>query len=165
MKRDIDLQTVKNVLDMSAREAYQALQQDKTTVFWVDWREEDDAIVRYCESVLQTGNLAAEVVNDETGEGSALSIRYDAKNIKVPLSDSPDDRHIAICALNDALSPDYEVRFCIDSNGSDTLAFVPLPQTTWRELEEEHGQKLNKHFYQIAITPNLFTGQLPSEWP
>ncbi len=162
MKDNMNLQKVTAVLESPIREAIQALLEDETTVFWVDWREEDDAIVEYCEAVLQTGSLSAELVEGETFE---IYIQYRDKRIKVALTYSMDDRHITICALNDALAPDYEVRFCIDSNGSDTLAFIPLAKSTWIEIERLYGDKVSKHFYEIAAKPNLFNGSLPPEWP
>lgn len=59
---------------------------------------------------------------------------------------STDDRHITICLLNEALAPDYEVRFCIDSNGSDKLAFLPLPTSTWQEMEKDRVNELASGF-------------------
>ena len=161
----MNLQNVVAVLETTEKEAIQVLLEDEAAVFWVDWREEDDAIVGYCEAILQTDSLSAELAEIETKEGYEIHVQYRNKRIRVPLTYSLDDRHITICALNDALAPDYEVRFCIDSNGSDTLAFLPLPQNTWRTLEKSYGEKVSKHFYQLTATPNLFTGSLPSEWP
>jgi len=59
------------------------------------------------------------------------------------------------------LAPEYEIRFCIDSNGSDTLAFLPLPVATWAELETSHGPAVSRHFYRLAERPNVFTDTLP----
>lgn len=160
----MNLQKITAVIEAPTTEAIQSLLEDEATVFWVDWREEDDTIVEYCEVILQTGNLFAELIQVETKEGYEIYIQRGNKRIKVPLTYSMDDRHITICALNEALAPDYEVRFCVDSNGGDTLAFLPLPQSTWGELERLYGEKVSKHFYQLRAIPNLFTGSLPSEW-
>lgn len=159
----MNLQKVTAVLETSEKEAIQALLEDEGTVFCVDWREDDNAIVGYCEAILQTNSLSAALAEVDTQEGYEIYIRYLNRCVKVPLTFSMDDRHITICALNDALAPDYEVRFCIDSNGSDTLAFLPLPQNTWRALEESYGKKVSKHFCQLTAIPNLFTGSLPSQ--
>ncbi len=157
----MNLQRVRAVLESPSREAIEALFDDETVVFWVDWREEEESIVWSCENVLKTGSLSAEVVEVKTGEGCEVYIQYYDKRIKIPLTYSMDDRHIAICSLNDILAPDYEVRFCIDSNNSDTLAFVPLTVNDWSEFERDYGDKLSKRFYKIAVKPNLFTDQLP----
>ena len=52
------------------------------------------------------------------------------------------------------------MRFCIDSYGSDTLAFLPLAANTWAELEERYGDLVSDLFYKIAPRPNLFTEAL-----
>jgi hypothetical protein len=49
--------------------------------------------------------------------------------------------------LNEVLKPDYEIRLCANSLGSDTLAFLPLSAKQWMDLEDEFGQnKVNKLF-------------------
>jgi hypothetical protein len=49
----IDLVTA--VLESASKEVIRALFDDDTTIFWIDWREGEGDIVRYCEAVLQTG--------------------------------------------------------------------------------------------------------------
>jgi hypothetical protein len=110
---------------------------------------------------MQTGELSGELVEIDDDPGFEIYIAYKEKRIKVPLTVSPQDRHITLCSLNEALAPDYEVRFCIDSNGSDTLAFLPLPTTTWAELEQKYCDRVGALFYKIADRPNLFTDPLP----
>ena len=156
---NIDLITA--VLESPSKERIRALFDDDTTVFWVDWREGEGDIVRYCEAVLQTGSLTAEQVRAATPRGSDLFISHGGRRIRAPLINGYEDRHIALCALNQVLAPDYEVRFCIDSNGSDTLAFLPLPSTKWVELEQRYGGAVSQHFYRFAERPNLFTDALP----
>jgi hypothetical protein len=148
-------------LESDDETAIDALLEDDQTVFWVDWREDDSDIVGYCEGVLQTGSLTAELVEVDTPIGCDLFISYGGQRIRVPFINGPEDRHITLCALNQALAPDFEVRFCIDSNGSDTLAFLPLPVAKWAELEQRHGAAVSRHFYRFADRPNLFTDSLP----
>jgi len=141
--------------------ASDAFLKSKDAFFWVDWREEDDAIVEYCESLLETGELSAEIIDADNEHGFDMYIVYSNKRAKVSLTLSEDDRHITLCALNDILRPDYEVRFVIASKGSDTLAFVPLPSAEWQALERRYGKQVEKHFYRIAGKPNLYTDPLP----
>jgi hypothetical protein len=147
-------------LEDTSGEASQELLDDTETIFWVDWRHEDEAIVNDCEAVLQTRTLAGELINVDHEPGFEVYVCYKEKRVKVPLTVSGADRHITICTLNQALAPDYEVRFCIDSNGSDTLAFLPLPISTWLELEDGYGDRVGELFYKIADRPNLFTEAL-----
>ena len=58
---------------------------DREIVFWVDCGEEDDAIVEYCESVIQTGSLSADLVDADNDSGFEMFINYGDKRIKVPL--------------------------------------------------------------------------------
>lgn len=156
-----NLQLIRNVLESGGEQAVEKLLDDRSTCFWVDWREEDDSIVRYCEDILETGSLSAEFIDVDTDEGSELHIYYKGRDLKVPLTFSPQDRHITICSLNEILHPDYEVRFFTASNGMDTLAFVPLPGTSWEELVKQYGAAVSEHFYRILPKPNLFTDPLP----
>lgn len=157
----MNLELVKNVLRSPNNPSIQALFNDEEeTVFWVDWREEDDVLVEYCEAILQTGDLSAEEVDADNEAGFELIIHYKERTIKVPLEIGEGDRHITLVSLNEVLKPDYEIRFCIDSDGSDTLAFLPLPSTTWQALESEFGEAVAKRFYRLSAKPNLFTDQV-----
>ena len=144
------------VLQSGNRAAVEALLEDEATIFRVDWHEDDSDIVEYCEGVLQTGSLKA-----AWEEGGELYITHAGNHVRVPLMNSDQDRHITLCALNRALSPDYEVRFCVDTNGSDTLGFLPLPASEWADLENQYGAAVSRHFYRLAARPNVFTDPLP----
>jgi hypothetical protein len=100
--------------------AFDALVSNEGCCFTVDWREADDEIVRYCESVLQTGRLSAEWTAED------LFVIFGSKRMRVPLTRSPADRHIALLTLNEGLSPEFEVRMLYASVGSDSSTFVPL---------------------------------------
>jgi len=149
--------SVVNLLKNPSDENVSALLDDDGAVFLVDWREEDDAIIAYCESILRTGSLSAEVVDIDADPGFELYIEYAGKRTRVPLVVGPEDRHLTLYSLNQILAPDYEVRVCVDSQGSDTLAFLPLRATHWSELERTYGAKVTEHFRRIADKPNFFT--------
>jgi hypothetical protein len=149
--------SVVNLLKNPSDENISALLDDDGAVFLVDWREEDDAIVEYCESILCTGSLSAVIVDIDADPGFELYIEYAGKRTRVPLVVGPEDRHLTLHSLNQILAPDYEVRVCVDSQGSDTLAFLPLRATHWSELERTYGAQVAAHFRKIAKKPNLFT--------
>ncbi len=128
-----------------------ALLDDESLVFYVDWREDDEDIVWSCAHHLQNFALSAE------WDGDALWICCGEKRVRVPLTGTPADRHITLLALNEALSPHDEIRFCRDSNGSDTLAFAVFSRAFWQELEAKYGAEVAKRFSEIAEKPNLFT--------
>lgn len=120
-------------------------------VFWVDWREEDDAIIEYCEKCLQTNSLWAEVRG--ASEGLELIIKFQG-NI---YTEKVVDRDKTIITLNEIVKPKYEIRFCKVSEGSDTLAFLPLSIQEWDQLIEKYGEdKINKCFEPINQNSIIF---------
>lgn len=153
----MNIDTITAVLRDPTQRAIDAMFINKGSVIWVDLNEEDGNIVQACEAVLQTGSLAAEWVCARTPLGGDLYITYAGRRSRVPLVFGHEDRHITLCALNRVLTPDYQIRFSIDSKGSDVLAFVPLPTAQWQELEQRFGAAVNQHFYLFADQPNLFT--------
>ena len=157
----MNINLITAVLESGSEESVGALFEDEATTFWVDWREDEADIVGYCESVLQTGQLTAEWVRAATPRGSDLFISFNGRRKRAPLVNGFEDRHIALLTLNQVLAPDFEVRFCIDSNGSDTLAFLPMASAKWTELEQQYGEAVSRHFYRFAERPNLFTDSLP----
>lgn len=120
--------------------------------FAVDWREEDEYIPRYCETVLRTGRLTSEWVGDDD-----LFVVFGTKRVRVPLTESAADRHITLLALNEALSPEFEVRMLYASVGSDTGVYAPLSSEGWRILENEAGEVVSRRFHKLTAHPNTFT--------
>ncbi len=152
---------ITRLIESPSENAIEALFDDEDTIFWVDWREEDDIIVEYCESIIQTESLSAEEVDADNDAGFEMYITYKDRRVKVPLTIGTEDRHVTIVTLNEILNPDFEIRFCIDSNGSDTLAFLPLSSDMWRKLEGQYGDAVAKRFYKLQMKPNVFTDPLP----
>lgn len=157
----MNIELVIAAIETGKEPAISALLDDESTVFWVDWREEDDAIVEYCESILQTGELAAKIVDSDSDAGFDLYITFRGNRSRVPLVIGSEDRHITIVVLNEILKPAFEIRLCVDSNGSDTLAFIPLPCETWEQLERQFSDKITNRFYCLQESPNVFTDPLP----
>ena len=149
--------TVSQLLSSPSEESLQAMFDDESAVFWVDWREEDDAIPEYCEGILKTGSLSGELVEIGADPGFEIYIAYNGQRVTIPVVVGAEDRHITLHTLNQILSPDYEIRVCVDSNGSDTLAFVPLASEDWAKLESSYGTEVAKRFRRIQAKPNLFT--------
>ena len=149
--------TVEQLLVTESESALQSMLGDRQSVFFVDWREEDSAIVEYCESILKTDDLAAEMVEIDTEPGFEIYISHRGQRVRVPLVVGLEDRHITLFTLNELLKPAFEIRVCVDSNGSDTLAFLPLSSSDWSALEHRFDAKVAKHFRRIDERPNLFT--------
>jgi len=125
--------------------------EDEKIVTWIDHREDDADIVRYFEGIIESGHLSAEWVDVEGRQDRDVAIEY--KNIKNSI-DYPGeytDRDTTITFLNEMISDDYEIRFCKESDGNDTLAFIILENKEWSSLEDSFGsKKLNGLFAKIS---------------
>src|SRR3954469_21104351 len=155
-----NLQLIANVLDSPSSQSIRALLEDSKTVWWVDAHQEETSIVQYCETKLNTGSLSSEIVEADSKGASAMYIRYNQKQLKVPLSGRAQDRHIILFSLNRILEPDYEIRFFTGSPEVDALAFIALPIETWTLIENRYGAFVQKLFYRILPEPNLFTDSI-----
>lgn len=111
--------------------------------------------MQYCEKRLKTGALHAEMTY--CGDYIFLTIKYKDQTFKEKVI----DRDPTLIFLNRVLQPDYEIRFCKDSDGSDTLAFLPLSKAEWESLESIHGkEKLENLFETIHQDTQMFS----KEW-
>ncbi len=151
------IRQVEQVLIATSEKEIRSILANEDAFFQVDHREDDDAIVQYCEAILQTGRLHGSCINTGTREGFEIHIAYAGRTVKVPLTYSAADRHITIHTLNQLLSPHFEIRYCIDSDGDDAATFAPLTRADWEALNKRHGAKLDRHFYRIREKPILFT--------
>ncbi|MCH7383659.1 hypothetical protein MMP71_07310 [Acinetobacter dispersus] len=64
----------------------------------------------------------------------------------IPYQGEGADRDTTLKALNQILQPDYEIRFCMASDGSDTLAFLPLPSSLWQQLDQKYTNRIYQLF-------------------
>lgn len=151
------LDAIRAVLESGSPESLADLLADESVCFLVDHRADEDMIVEACEGVIQSGCLSAEVLPADDRFGFKTRMRFGSRSVIVPAST---DRHPAVVKLSELLAPDYETRFCVDSMGDDTLAFVPLPPAAWRALEREFGGAVGRRFARFGPRPNLFTDQI-----
>lgn len=151
---------IEKLISEPSEETTSLLFENNSEVFWVDWREDDDVLAEYCDSIMETHKLSS------SWEGDRLLIRYGEVTKEVPLSNSCADRHITLLTINEILSPDYEVRMVWDSDGGDTLAFTVLPTEKWLELETRYGKdKIDKAFLRLTYNLNTFTDRLHGHRP
>ena len=78
---------------------------------------------------------------------------------------------MTMLALNQALSPEYEIRYLRGSMKEGGAAFAPLGQADWVALEERYGRDaLERAFVALREEQNLFTseasalGELAPPW-
>lgn len=119
---------------------------------WIDWREEDENIITYCEDLLQTNVLSVKTNNADNERGFETIINYKSQETLIPYKGTGADRDTTLIALNQVLQPEFEIRICKESLGNDTLCFLPLSQEQWLFLDTKYpGQVIEK--FEI-ITPN-----------
>lgn len=134
---------------------YQKIWDSDGVFFGVDWREHDEEITKACESILKTRCLSSSYHKHDNGDFTLL-IHYKNQEFVVPLTHSPEDRHITLHTLNQILMPEYEIRLLIESAGDDTLGFLPLEAKYWEQLEARYAT-VYEVFAKITESPNLFT--------
>ena len=151
------LQAIENYIQNSDAELfYDVFDERYDVVMIVDWREEDEEIVNYCEQILETGNLSTVLEDADNQQGFTLTIHYAEKSLLIPYQGAGADRDTTLLALNEILQPEYEIRFCKATAGSDTLAFIPLPKQLWKELEDKYPINIEKLFERFAVNAVFF---------
>lgn len=125
-------------------------------VFWIDWREADDDIIRLAAKALGRSDLAPHWDNE------VLHVNFAGRLTPVPLEQKPGEQDITLAALNRALHPAFELRWIRASDGGDTLAFQILPGVGWRTLQARYGAAVDAAFARLDPARPLFGGSEPS---
>lgn len=141
------LETIESYIENPTQEFYfEVFDGRYDIVMVVDWGEEDDAIITYCEKILETGQLSAKFEAADNKQGFTITIQLGEKTLLIPYQGEGADRDTTLRALNEILHPEYEIRFCKASDGSDTLEFIPLPQKLWHQLDLKYAEKMDDLF-------------------
>ncbi len=119
---------------------------------WIDWREEDENIITYCEDILQTNVLSVNIKNADNERGFDTIISYHGQETFIPYKGVGADRDTTLITLNQILQPEFEIRLCKESLGNDTLCFLPLSQQQWSFLDTKYPKQVIEKFE--IITPN-----------
>ena len=127
---------------------FSQLSESDDVLLWVDWRQPDDEIVTMCEGLIKSGELSAECVPHEETED--LLISMGARQVKVAYPAPEADRDTTLSTLNQVIGPAYEMRFVVESDGSDTLAFLPLRASEWAALEQASPSAVAQRFRTIS---------------
>ena len=150
------MDNIRKYLNAGLEERIDVLWEDKD-ILWIDWREYDEEIIKCCEKILQTGELDGEVRESESDMGFDVIIKFRNKEHIIKYPGEGADRDTTIKELNKIITPDYEIRFWMDSIGSDTLGFIPKKLKYWEELAMEFGkEKVRKYFSVINDNSRMF---------
>ncbi len=86
----------------------QSVFDDEVVLVWVDWREEEDAIVESVASKLDGGNLVATIDDADNEHGYAVSISSNSQPLTVDPSTGFDYGSILIAGIADNRATDLE---------------------------------------------------------
>lgn len=116
---------------------------------WIDWREDDESIIEYFnEKLLLEDNIQFECVEIEKERGIDIILKKDGSVEKIPYEDDFADRDTTLKSIQNYVSPKYQVRWYMDSLGSDTLAFCIKLSLEWENLEKEFGVEKVRYYFE-----------------
>ncbi len=117
---------------------------DKNIV--VDWRGEDDEIVRGVAEKINDPSLFAEYTDDE------LKIYFRDNEYILPyslFSDSGKARYVTINKVRELIKDNYEIRVWKESTLYDTHSFYVQKNDWWKFMDEKFSDRINQLFIKI----------------
>ena len=128
---------------------------DSEAIIWIDWREDDEDVVRYFNDMIDEP-IHIQTVSNGKSYGDDIVLQKGDKELQIPYSEEK-DRDVTIKYFNDFVQPDYEVRWFVESLGNDTLGFTVLSGAEWAHLEDEFGADTVRYYFEpINFESNMF---------
>jgi hypothetical protein len=131
-------------LILGSDEELQMFMDDTVKGVVVDWREEEEGIVRSVSAAIAPDTLSCEW----QGDGD-LVLLYKDRRRPVGLTFSMRDRYICLRAINDILAGEYELRLFEPSFWSDTRQFLAEAAAWWDALDRQRLERSSKVFRKI----------------
>ena len=130
---------------------------ENSVAVWIDWREYEEDIVEYFNKKLpDETKIILEFVDNQKNYGNDIILKNNNKSLQIPYDDVM-ERDVTIKYVDEFIKPEYEIRWFMESLGSDTLAFILLNNEEWKKLEEEFGVDFVKYcFSPININTKMF---------
>lgn len=131
---------------------------DSDVLIWIDWREYEEDIIRYFnEKLPDEAKIDFECVEIEKERGIDIILKKNGISTPIPYAEEFTDRDTTLKSIQEYLLPNYQIRWYMDSLGSDTLAFCVLPTSQWNQLEQEFGKdKVAYYFLPIRADSKMF---------
>lgn len=128
---------------------------DSEAIIWIDWREDDEDVVRYFNDMMDEP-IDIQTVSNGKPYGDDIVLQKGDKELLIPYGDVK-DRDVTIKYFNDFVQPDYEVRWFTESLGNDTLGFTVLSGAEWAKLNDEFGADTVRYYFEpINLESNMF---------
>ena len=113
---------------------------ESDSLIWIDWRECDEDIPRYMNEVLpEEAQIDYQYVEIEKERGVDIILKKNGVSKSIPYQEDCTDRDTTLRAIQEYLLPKYQIRWFLESLGSDTLGFCVLSAEQWKQLEQEFG--------------------------
>ena len=117
-------------------------------LIWVDWRDFDDSIICYFNDVLPNeDSIKFESVEIEKERGIDIYLQKNDIRKAIPYADEYTDRDTTLKSIQEYVSPKYQIRWYMDSLGSDTLAFCIGLTSQWEQLEKDFGKEFVDYYF------------------
>jgi len=128
---------------------------ESSAVVWVDWREDDSDLIEYFNDLMKEP-IEVQMLDNAKPYGDDILLKKGDKACQIPYQEVM-DRDTTIKYFNDCIKPEYEIRWLVESLGSDTLGFVLLPSHKWQTLAAEFGNiKVENAFLPITLESKMF---------
>ncbi len=118
---------------------------DSEAIIWIDWREDDEVVVRYFNDMMDEPIDIQTVCNGKP-YGDDIVLQKGDKELQIPYGDEK-DRDVTIKYFNDFVKEEYGVRWFVESLGDDTLGFIVLPAAEWQKLEDDFGEQTVRYYF------------------
>ena len=127
-------------------------------LIWVDWRDFDDSIIKYFNDKLpDEDKIQFECVEIEKEREIDIFLCKNGVKTAIPYAEDRTDRDTTLKSIQEYVSPKYQVRWYMDSLGSDTLVFCIGLTSQWEQLEQEVGsEKVSYYFVPIQADSVMF---------
>ena len=128
---------------------------DSEAIIWIDWREDDEDVVRYFNDMIDEP-IDIQTISNGKPYGDDIVLKKDDKELLIPYGDEK-DRDVTIKYFNEFVKPDYEVRWFTESLGNDTLGFTVLSGAEWVKLDDEFGVDAVRYYFEpINLESDMF---------
>ena len=128
---------------------------DSEAIIWIDWREDDEDVVRYFNDMMDEP-IDIQTVSNGKPYSDDIVLKKGDKELQIPYGDEK-DRDVTIKYFNEFVKPDYEVRWFTESLGNDTLGFTVLSGAEWVKLDDEFGVDAVRYYFEpINLESDMF---------
>lgn len=150
-------------MDIEEIRAFLANPAEKRSAFWysgalvwIDWREEDADIPAYFnEKLPPQSRIDFAVTESRQKRGFDLLLFKNGVSAPIPYAEDRADRDTTLRSLQAYLFPEYQIRCCTESLGSDTLGFCLLSTAQWGRLEQEFGAESVANSFAVIQTDSV----------